>query len=65
VSTGPSSGKEKGKAVPHVILSDTEVLSEEDDVPLQRKMREFHSGGSTISGPPLLGQHAPGVATAP
>jgi hypothetical protein len=34
VSTGPRSGKEKGKAVPHVILSDTEVSSEEDNAPL-------------------------------
>jgi hypothetical protein len=33
-STGPSPGKEKGKMVPHIILSDTEVSSEDDDVPL-------------------------------
>jgi hypothetical protein len=39
VSTGPSSGKEKGKAVPQIILSDTEVSLEEDDIPLQRRMR--------------------------
>jgi hypothetical protein len=32
-STGPITGKEKGNAVPHVVLSDTEVSSEEDDVP--------------------------------
>jgi hypothetical protein len=38
-STGPSSGKEKGKVVPRIVLSDTEVSSEEDDVPLQRRMR--------------------------
>jgi hypothetical protein len=24
--------------------------------PLQRRMRQFYSGGFTISGPPLLGQ---------
>jgi hypothetical protein len=28
-------------------------------------MRWFRSGGSTISGPPLLGHQAPGAATAP
>jgi hypothetical protein len=33
-STGPSSGKEKVKAVSHVVLNDIEVSSEEDDVPL-------------------------------
>jgi hypothetical protein len=27
-------------------------------------MRQFHSDRSTVSGPPLLGQQAPGVATA-
>jgi hypothetical protein len=32
-STGPNSDKEKGKAVPHVVLTNTEVLSEEDDAP--------------------------------
>jgi hypothetical protein len=32
-SIGPSSDKEKGKVVPHIVLSDTEVSSEEDDVP--------------------------------
>jgi hypothetical protein len=36
-----------------------------NDVPLQRRMRQFHSGGSTVSGPPLLGQQAPRAATAP
>jgi hypothetical protein len=56
VSTGPSSSKEKGKAVPHVVLNDMEVSSEEDDVPLQRRRRrQFYSGGSTISGPPQSG----------
>jgi hypothetical protein len=34
VSTRTSFGKEKFKAVPHVVLSDTEVASEEDNVPL-------------------------------
>jgi hypothetical protein len=38
---------------------------EEDDVPLQRRMRQFHSGGSTVNGSPLSGQQAPGAATAP
>jgi hypothetical protein len=33
-STGPSSDKEKGKAVRQIVLTDTEVSSEEDDVPL-------------------------------
>jgi hypothetical protein len=33
-STDPSSDKEKGKVVPHIILSDTEVSSKEDNVPL-------------------------------
>jgi hypothetical protein len=33
-STGPSSRKEKGKAVPHIILSDIEVTLQEDDAPL-------------------------------
>jgi hypothetical protein len=32
-STDPSCGKGKGKAAPRIILSDTEVSSEEDDVP--------------------------------
>jgi hypothetical protein len=30
--------------IPRIILSDTEVSSEEDDVPLQRRMRQFQSG---------------------
>jgi hypothetical protein len=34
VSTGPSSGKGKGKATPQIVLSDTEVSSDEDDTPL-------------------------------
>jgi hypothetical protein len=34
VSTSPGSGKGKGKAAPQIILSNTEVSSEEDDVPL-------------------------------
>jgi hypothetical protein len=54
-SIGPSSDKEKGKAVPHIVLSDTEVSSEEDGVPLQRRMRQFRSGESTVSRPPLSG----------
>jgi hypothetical protein len=52
VSTGPSSGK----VIPQIVLSDTEVLSEEDDIPLQRRMRQYCSSGSTIGGPPLSGQ---------
>jgi hypothetical protein len=36
VSIGPSSDKEKGKVVPHIVLSDTEVSSEEDGVPPYR-----------------------------
>jgi hypothetical protein len=55
-STSPCSSKENGKVVPRVVLSDTAVSSEEDDVPLQRRMWQFYGGGSTISGPPLLGQ---------
>jgi hypothetical protein len=35
-SIGPISDKEKGKAVPHIVLSDTEVSSEEDGVPPYR-----------------------------
>jgi hypothetical protein len=58
-STGPSSSKEKGKVVPHIVLSNTKVSSEEDDVPLQRRMRQFHSVKSTISEPPLSGLQAP------
>jgi hypothetical protein len=33
VSTGPNSDKEKGKEIPHIILSDMEVSLEEDDAP--------------------------------
>jgi hypothetical protein len=62
-STGPSSVMVKGKAVPRIVLNDTEVSSEEDDITLQRRMRQFHSGGSNVSGPPLSGQYAPGAAT--
>jgi hypothetical protein len=65
VSTGPGSDKGKGKAAPQIILSDTEVSSEEDDIPLQRRTRSFHSGGFTINRPQLSRQQAPGVATAP
>jgi hypothetical protein len=60
-STSPSSDKVKGKVVPRVVLNDTKVSLEEDDIPLQRRMRQFHSGGSTARGPPLLGQQAPGL----
>jgi hypothetical protein len=33
-SMGPGSGKGKGKVAPRIVLSNTEVLSEEDDIPL-------------------------------
>jgi hypothetical protein len=33
-STSPGSSKGKGKVAPQIILSDTEVISEEDDAPL-------------------------------
>jgi hypothetical protein len=44
-STGPGSGKGNGKATPRVVLSDTEVSSDEDDAPPQRRMRVFCSAG--------------------
>jgi hypothetical protein len=53
--TSPGSGLGKGKVAPWIILSDTEVSSEEDEIPLQRRMRLFHSDGSAVNGPPLSG----------
>jgi hypothetical protein len=47
--------------VHRVVLSDTEVLSEEDDVPLQRRTKQFRSGGSTVNGPQLLGSRHLGL----
>jgi hypothetical protein len=64
VSTGPGSDKGKGKVAPQIVLSDTEVSSEEDDVPLQRRMRLFRSDGSTVGRPPLSRQQASNPATA-
>jgi hypothetical protein len=52
-STSPGSGKGKGKAAPQIVLSDIEVLLEEDDAPLQRRMSLLRSGGSTTSRPLL------------
>jgi hypothetical protein len=65
VSTSPDSSKGKSKVAPRIVFSDTEVSSEEDEVPLQRRMRPFHDGGSTVSRPLLLGYQALGAATAP
>jgi hypothetical protein len=55
MSTNPDSGKGKAKVTPQIVLSDIEVSSEEDGVPLQRRMKPFHSGESALSGPPSLG----------
>jgi hypothetical protein len=55
VSTGPSSGKEKGKVIPQIVLNDTEVLSEEDDIPLQRRMRQYCSSGPLSMDPRCRG----------
>jgi hypothetical protein len=54
-----------GKAAPQIILCGTEVSSEEDDIPLQTRMRSFYSGGPTVSEPLLSGQEAPRAATTP
>jgi hypothetical protein len=62
-SIGPGSGKGKGRVAPQIVLSNTEVSSEEDDIPLQRRMRLLHSGESTAQGPPLSRQQAHGAAT--
>jgi hypothetical protein len=60
-STVPGSSKGKGKVASsgsaskvssRIILSDTEVLSD-DDLPLQRRKRLYRSDGSTVGCPPL------------
>jgi hypothetical protein len=43
------SGKGKGKAAPQIVLSDTEVSSEEDDIPLKRMMSQC--GHHTVARP--------------
>jgi hypothetical protein len=48
--------------VARIVLSDTEVSSDEDDAPLLRR-RLFCSDGSAVSGPPHLGHQALGVAS--
>jgi hypothetical protein len=48
-----------------VVLSDIEVSSKEDGIPQLRRMRQSCGGGSTVSGPPRLGQQAPGASTEP
>jgi hypothetical protein len=63
-STSLGSSKGKGKAAPQIVLSDIDVSSEEDDIPLQRRMMLFSSDGSTVGGPPLSGQQAPNPTTA-
>jgi hypothetical protein len=49
-STDSGSGKGKSKEAPRIVLGDTEVSLEEDDVPLQRR-RLFHSDGYAVSRP--------------